>query len=124
MSQIDRRELASPPALAIVNARVWTNDPRRPWADALLVREGRVVAVSSSAALRKRAGTSTAIVDARGWLVLPTRPGDALVAGAPATLLIVDRAATAEPPSPADEDAVVFALAEGRIELDRHGLAG
>ena len=29
----------STPVLAIVNARVWTNDPRRPWADALLVRE-------------------------------------------------------------------------------------
>jgi predicted amidohydrolase YtcJ len=124
MSQIDRPGRASPPALALVNARVWTNDPRRPWADALLLREGLVVAVGSSAELRKRAGTATAIVDARGWLVLPTRAGDALVAGAPATLLIADRAASAEPPSPADEDAVVFALVEGRIVLDRHGLAG
>lgn len=124
MSQIDRPGPASPPALAIVNARVWTNDPRRRWADALLVREGLVVAVGSSAELRKRAGAAAAIVDARGWLVLPTRAGDALVAGAPATLLIADRAASAEPPSPADEDAVVFALADGRIVLDRHGLAG
>ncbi len=37
---------AAPPpvsALAIVNARIWTGDARRPWADALLVREAKKV---------------------------------------------------------------------------------
>jgi predicted amidohydrolase YtcJ len=124
MSQIDRASPATPPALAIVNARVWTNDPRRRWADALLLRDGRVVAVGSSAELRKRAGADVAIVDARGWLVLPTCTGDSLVPGALATLIIAERATFTEPPSPADENAVTFALSEGRIVLDRHGLAG
>lgn len=123
MSQIDRPSHATPPALAIVNARVWTNDPRRRWADAVLVREGRVVAVGSSAELRKRAGTGAAIVDARGWLVLPARAGDSLAAGAMATLMIAERATSTEPPAPADDDAVAFELSEGRIVLDRHGLA-
>jgi len=123
MSQLDRPGPTRPPALAIVNARVWTNDPRRRWADAVFVRDGRVVAVGSSAELRKRAGAGAAIVDARGWLVLPTRAGESLVPGAPATLLIAERATSAEPPAPADDDAVTFALAEGRIVLDRHGLA-
>ena len=41
------QSLAPPPApapvtaLAIVNARVWTGDTRRPWADAVLVRGER-----------------------------------------------------------------------------------
>ena len=90
----------------------------------MLVREARVVAVGSSAELRKRAGPGAAIIDARGWLVLPTHASDALAPGALATLLIIERATSTEPPAPADEDAVAFELSEGRIVLDRRGLAG
>jgi hypothetical protein len=109
--------------LLIVNARVWTNDPRRRWADAVLVRDARVFAVGSSAELRKRAGAGTVIVDARGWLVLPARSDAILEHGAPASLLIADRTTGAEPPSPADQSAVVFALADGAIVLDHRALA-
>jgi hypothetical protein len=123
MSLVDRPSPAPPPALAIVNARVWTNDPRRRWADAVLVREGEIVAVGSSAELRKRAGAGAAVIDARGWLVMPSRGGDALAPGSTATLMIVERATSTEPPAPADEDAVAFELSEGRIVVDRHGLA-
>lgn len=49
----------------IVNARIATGDPRRPWADAMLLEGDRVIAVGSSAALRKRAPQATAI-DAKG----------------------------------------------------------
>jgi predicted amidohydrolase YtcJ len=64
---------APPPvsALAIVNARVWTGDPRRPWADAVLVRGERIDAVGSSAEVRKRAGANVKIVDAKGMMVTP-----------------------------------------------------
>jgi predicted amidohydrolase YtcJ len=57
-------------ALAIVNARVWTGDPRRPWADAVLVRGERIQGVGSSAEIKKRAG-SAHVVDARGMLLTP-----------------------------------------------------
>jgi hypothetical protein len=110
--------------LAIVNARVWTNDPRRPWADAVLVREDRVIAVGSSAELRKRAGATALIVDARGWLVLPVLPAAALVPGAEATLDVVERATSAEPLPVPDEEATVFSLVAGRIVRDLRGLAG
>ena len=51
----------------IVNARVRTDDPHRPWADAVaLDDESRVVCVGSSAALRKRAPAGARIVDAAG----------------------------------------------------------
>ncbi len=59
------------PALAIVNARIWTGDPRRPWADALLVRGERIEAVGSSAEVKKRAGVSVKTVDAKGMMVTP-----------------------------------------------------
>jgi predicted amidohydrolase YtcJ len=49
----------------VVNARIATGDPRRPWADALLMEDGRVVATGSSAELRKRAPDAE-VVDARG----------------------------------------------------------
>ncbi len=58
MPQAPRRRL-------IVNARIATADPRRPWADALLLEDGAVVAVGQSAALRKRAGDAE-VIDAQG----------------------------------------------------------
>ena len=101
----------STPVLAIVNARVWTNDPRRPWADALLVRGEHILAVGSSAELRKR-----------GRLVVPGQPDGRLVSGASASLAIVER--------PPDDDAIetplerdiVFSLLDGRVVVDRHGM--
>lgn len=49
----------------IVNARIATGDPRRPWADAMLLEGDTVTAVGSSAALRKRAADAL-VIDAGG----------------------------------------------------------
>ena len=57
-------------ALAIVNARVWTGDPRRPWADAVLVRGERIAVVGSGAEVRKHAGAAR-VIDAKGMMVTP-----------------------------------------------------
>ncbi len=59
------------PTLAVVNARIWTGDPRRPWADALAAASDRLLLVGSSAEVRKLATSSTRIVDARGMMVVP-----------------------------------------------------
>ena len=58
-------------ALAIVNARVWTGNPSRPWTDAVLVRGERIEAVGSSAEVKKRAGPSVKTIDAHGMMVTP-----------------------------------------------------
>jgi len=58
-------------ALAVVNARVWTGDDRRRWADALLTAGERIVAVGSSAEVMKRAGGRPRVIDAGGRLVVP-----------------------------------------------------
>ena len=60
-----------PVSLAIVNARIWTGDPRRPWADAVAVRGERVFAVGSSAEIRKMSSTSTRVIDAAGHMLVP-----------------------------------------------------
>jgi len=113
----------APVPLAIVNARVWTNDPRRPWAEAVLVRAARIIAIGSSAELRKRAGADARIVDARGRLVLGSRADDVLAPGAAASLVIVERGVTGEPRVPTDASAVVFSLVDGRVDVDRDSLA-
>jgi predicted amidohydrolase YtcJ len=53
----------------IVNARVRTGDPRRPWADAVALSGDQVVDVGSSAALRKRAPVDVSVVDAAGAVI-------------------------------------------------------
>ena len=57
-------------SLVIVNARVWTGDPRRPWADAVAIDGDRIAAVGSSAEIRKLAG-SARVIDAKGAMVVP-----------------------------------------------------
>src|SRR5262252_5660687 len=61
---------AEPVTLAVVNARVWTGDTARPWADAFAVRGERIATVGSSAAVRKIAGNAR-VIDAAGRMVVP-----------------------------------------------------
>jgi predicted amidohydrolase YtcJ len=59
------------PTLAVVNARIWTGDSRRPWADALAASGDRLIVVGSSAEVRKLATASTTVVDAHGMMLVP-----------------------------------------------------
>ena len=61
---------SGPVTLAVVNARIWTGDSARPWAEALAVRDDRIATVGSSAAVRKLAGNAR-VIDAGGKLVVP-----------------------------------------------------
>ena len=61
---------SGPVTLAVVNARVWTGDSARPWAEALAVSGERISLVGSSAAVRKMAGTAR-VIDAKGQMVVP-----------------------------------------------------
>src|SRR5512142_1317639 len=62
---------APAPDLVLVSAKIWTGDPARPQAEALAVREGRIVAVGTNAEIEKRAGPGTKRLDARGRRVVP-----------------------------------------------------
>ncbi|HEV7994232.1 MAG TPA: hypothetical protein VGP25_20580 [Gemmatimonadaceae bacterium] len=118
----DTEETTTARALAIVNARVWTGDERRPWADAVLVRGSRIVGVGSSAEIRKRAGDAATIVDARSMMVLPSDAEGRIAAGFPASVIVVLRAVGASAFSPRTEE-TVLALEDGVVVVDRDGLA-
>ena len=57
--------------LAVVNARVWTGDARRPWADALAISGDRIASVGTSAQIRKLASPPARVIDAKGAMVVP-----------------------------------------------------
>lgn len=63
--------MSTPVTLALVNAKIWTGDARRPWADALAVSGDSIVAVGSSAEVKKLASAATQIIDAKGQFVTP-----------------------------------------------------
>jgi hypothetical protein len=56
--------------LALVNGRIWTGDPERPWVDGLAVADGRIIAVGTSDAIELLADDA-AVIDVRQRLVLP-----------------------------------------------------
>ena len=62
---------AQPADLIVVNARVATLDAASRVADALAVRDGRLIAVSSRAAVEALAGPTTRRVDAGGRTIVP-----------------------------------------------------
>ncbi|HKY99027.1 MAG TPA: amidohydrolase, partial [Gemmatimonadaceae bacterium] len=69
------QRMPSPPqvTLAIVNARVWTANPRQPWATGIAVSGDRILTVGSSAEIAKlaRANASARVIDAHGGMVVP-----------------------------------------------------
>ena len=109
---------SSPMSLAIVNARVWTGDPRRPWADAVLVRGAAIEAVGSSAEVKKRADAGTRIVDARGMTVASPVDGGILRAGSAADVVLLDRDLPRVTPDAVRAARVVLAISGGRVVED------
>lgn len=57
--------------LVIVHGHVWTVDPENPRAEAVAVRDGRIVAVGSEREIAKWIGPATKTIDAQGKSVLP-----------------------------------------------------
>ncbi|HSA97338.1 MAG TPA: amidohydrolase [Acidobacteriota bacterium] len=61
----------APADTIIVNARVYTVDAAKPWAESVAIREGRIVAVGSNKEIARHKGKTTNVIDATGRLVLP-----------------------------------------------------
>jgi predicted amidohydrolase YtcJ len=57
--------------LVLVNGKVWTGDQARPWAEAVAIRDGKIVAVGTTAELRSRSPSGTKLIDLGGALALP-----------------------------------------------------
>ena len=61
----------SAPDKVFLNGRIYTVDPSRPWAEALGIRDGKIVSVGSSSEIKALVAASTEVVDLRGRMVLP-----------------------------------------------------
>jgi predicted amidohydrolase YtcJ len=59
------------PQLVLVNAKVFTADPALPYAQAVAIEDGRILAVGSDEQVRKLIGPKTRIIDVGGRLVTP-----------------------------------------------------
>ena len=59
------------PETLFVNGVVWTADPRRPRAEAVLVRGGTIAYVGGSEQAAQRAGEDAAAIDLKGGMLLP-----------------------------------------------------
>ncbi len=57
--------------LVFVGGGVYTLDPDRPWAAAVVVRNGRIVHVGGEAEARELAGPGTEVIDLAGKMLLP-----------------------------------------------------
>ncbi len=62
---------AEPAIRVLVHARVWTGDSTLPWADAVAVEGGRVLAVGTVEAVRRAAGPHAREEDLQGRFVAP-----------------------------------------------------
>lgn len=124
----DSTNARSARALLIVNARVKTGDPRRPWADAVLLVGDRIEAVGTSAELRKRRTLDATVLDAKGRTLRPSAANGMVARGEPASLVLlaqgVDDHDAGESEAGGRGADVVFELADGRIVLDLDSLGG
>ena len=62
---------ASPAELVIVHGKVYTANPKHPWAQAVVIRGSRIVFVGSDQEAKKFTSKSARVIDAQNRLVLP-----------------------------------------------------
>jgi predicted amidohydrolase YtcJ len=60
-----------PADTVLIHAKIYTVNPKVPWAQAMAVREGKIIAVGSDKAISAYQGPSTKIIDAKEHMVLP-----------------------------------------------------
>jgi predicted amidohydrolase YtcJ len=58
-------------SLVLVNGKIWTENPRAPESEAIAIEGPKILAVGSSAAIRKLAGPKCKVIDLQGRRVLP-----------------------------------------------------
>jgi hypothetical protein len=57
--------------LAVTDARIWTGDARRPWAEAIASRGETIIAVGSAAEIESFVGPDTEVLSIAGSMVVP-----------------------------------------------------
>jgi len=57
--------------IIVVHGHVYTEDPKKPWAQAVAIYRGKIVAVGDDPEIERRRGMGTKVINAGGKLVLP-----------------------------------------------------
>jgi predicted amidohydrolase YtcJ len=63
--------VVKPADIIVIHGRVYTENPKQPWAQAVAIRGAKIVAVGEDAAIEKMRGMGTKVINAGGKLVLP-----------------------------------------------------
>lgn len=63
--------VVEPADIIIIHARVYTEDPKQPWAQAVAIHGTKIAAVGDDAEIEKMRGMGTKVINAGGKLVLP-----------------------------------------------------
>jgi predicted amidohydrolase YtcJ len=63
--------IVEPADIIVVHGRVYTEDAKQPWAQAVAIRGAKIAAVGDDASIEKMRGMGTKVVNAGGKLVLP-----------------------------------------------------
>ncbi len=61
----------APADILSLHAKVYTQNPKTPWAEAVAIRHGKIIAVGSELVVGKTRGIGTKVIDAGGKLLLP-----------------------------------------------------
>jgi len=63
--------IVAPADIIVIHGRVYTENPKQPWAQAVAIHGAKIVAVGDDAAIEKMRGMGTKLINAGGKLVLP-----------------------------------------------------
>src|SRR5260370_36531116 len=63
--------IVEPADIIVLQGRVYTENPQQPWAQAVAIYRGKIVAVGDDPEIERRRGMGTKVINAGGTLVLP-----------------------------------------------------
>ncbi len=63
--------MVEPADIIVVHGRVYTENPQQPWAQAVAIQRGKIVAVGDEPEIERMRGMGTKVINAGGKLVLP-----------------------------------------------------
>ena len=63
--------MVEPADIIVLHGRVYTENPQQPWAQAVAIYRGKIVAVGDDPEIERRRGSGTKVINAGGKLVLP-----------------------------------------------------
>jgi predicted amidohydrolase YtcJ len=65
------QQKVSPADTVLIHAKIYTVNSKEPWAEAMAIRDGKILAVGSDKTIAAYEGPSTKIIDAKEHMVLP-----------------------------------------------------